>query len=185
MAGHADIPETCVVHRLGLKPFDAGVGNVLVLIELAERAERRHGHRRRRHKIDVALDVVAKHVELAAEGVVGGEDAVIFQIDAGLLILTDLRTKVRIGQEAEKAGGAVGAHEEGRTAPGRVRAGDQGFGDRGRPVAFGIADIGREARYRGQADRDLRREAVAAGRHSGGVQIVAVVADRADDLEPG
>ena len=66
-----------------------------------------------------------------------------------------------------------------------MAARDQGLGDRRRAIAFGIADIGREARDRRDAKRDLRRQPVATGRGVDRCQLVVVVADGADELEPG
>ncbi len=185
MTGDADEPCPGVVQCLRFEALDPGVRDVLILEELAERTEWRHRHRRRGDEIDVAVDVVAEHVELAAEAVAGGEDAVVFQIEAGFLVLADLGPQVRIGQEAEQSDGAVWTGEQCGPAAGRVRAGDQRFGDRGRPIAFSVTDIGGKTRHRRHADRDLWREPVAAGRYTGRVQVVAIVANRTDDLEPG
>ncbi len=66
-----------------------------------------------------------------------------------------------------------------------MRAGDQRFGDRWRPVAFGVTHIRRETEKWRDADGHLRGKplAIALGRE--GFELVIVVADRAYDLEPG
>ena len=87
MTGNAEIPDACVIQCLGFDTLDLRMSDVLILVELAERTERRHRLRGGSHQIDIALDVVAEHVELAAETIVGGKDAVILQIDAGFLVL--------------------------------------------------------------------------------------------------
>src|SRR6478609_7729424 len=121
-----DEPEIGVVHRLSLEALNSGLRNVLVLQERQNgngRRRRRPGRNRERgpesNLIDEVGDVVAEHVELAADAVTRREQIVLLQVEADLFVLADFGTKVRIGNKAECRIGARSRSAR-RTAEERV-----------------------------------------------------------------
>ena len=135
--------------------------------------------------VDIVVDVVAEHVELAAEAVAGSEQAVLLDVDADFLGLADFWTQIGVRQEAEETARSVGADRK-VALPGagrNVSTVHERLGDRRRAISLGVADVRRHHGGGHQPDSDFRREAVAAGGARRRVQLIVVVADRTDHLQ--
>ena len=105
-AGDTDEPEIGVIHRLGFEALNSGLRNVLVLQERqndlgAAAARWNSSGVPESNLVDEVSDIVAEHVELAADAVPRREQVVLLQVEADLLVLADFGAKVRIGKEAE------------------------------------------------------------------------------------
>ena len=100
------------------------------------------------------------------------EDVVELEVDAGLAGLADFRLEARVRDELEIHAGH------------RMEAGYQCLADGRRPIAFRIRHIRRDAGDGRNADRDLRRHAIAIDVNAAAVHRVLVVAKTTDHLEP-
>ena len=165
LAGERAEGEARVVARLELDALERRLGDVLVLVAAGDREDLED-------LLDVVVDPVPEDAELGAELVVGAEQALLPDVDAAFEAVGDLGLEIGVGDEA--------AGRDRR----RVEAVDQRLGDRRRAVALGIGGVERDRVERRDADGELRREPRALVDDAAAGEPVAVVAERADQLQP-